>query len=619
MTDLKTKKVNYTERDYAGLKNNIVEKLIKYYYGDKYTDFNDSSIGGMLIDMAAYVGDQLNYYIDYNTNQILNPTTRKNAIAYARLRGYQPRASYSSAGVAKITIEVPATGDPGSKTPNTDYCPTIQSKTKIGSNLDGTKIYETVEDVNFAELSDYQSDRKTTVVVSEVDGNNLPTKFSITKEVPVISGESKTFTYTFNTAVKYAKLQMPSNKVSEIISVVDSNSNNWYEVESLAQDTIFSSTENKRPTALETPYLMKLLKTSKKFEVEIDENNLTYLVFGPGTETVSDEEIIPSAENVMKGIQNNIDVAISPENFLKTQNFGEAPHDTTLTITYRESNGYNDNALAGELTQLKNIKWSWPIDINLLNATLYKETKSSTSITNEFPITGGRTSETAKEIKENADNSIFAQKRCVTKNDYIIRSLMMPSKFGSISKVYAEKAKSYIMRNNEAPENNKYLSDDIVIHILSYDTDGKLANANNETKENLRTYLSQYRMLSDTIHIVDGKIVNMGIDYKISVKSSFNKMVVMNNTINKLIEYFDITKRGFNQEIILSDLYELINSTEGVLNVPVINLIPKYGNNYSNNYVSFKELIFEGIVYPPDDVSIYEIKYPKKDIYCQVI
>jgi len=429
----------------------------------------------------------------------------------------------------------------------------------------------------------------------------------------------KTFSYTFNNGEKYVKLQLPSNKVSEIIKVEDSDSNIWYEVESLAQETIFISEKNPNSTSEETPYLLKLLRTTKRFEVEIDENNMTYLLFGAGTESYTDEQLIPSPDNVLRGIENNIDVAISPENFLKAQTFGEAPHDTTLTIYYRESNGASDNSLSGEITDIKKIIYDWPIDTNILDSTIVKNIKKSVSLINNTPIVGAKSTEDVLEIKEKADASIFSQKRCVVKNDFIIRTLSLPSRYGSIAKVYVEKVNNYVTRKLDNDDKVVSVRHDIVIHVLSFDLNGKLTIANNDTKENLKTYLSQYRMLSDSIHIVNGKIVNFGIKFKIRVKNSYNKAATIVNVINKLSDFFNIKNINFNQMIVVSDIYELINNTNGVLNVSHLEFFPRYGGIYANNAVDFDDLMHDGIIYPPNDISIFELKYPKKDIIGQAI
>lgn len=607
MADIKNKNmVDYTKKDYANIKESLIN-MIKYYYGDKYTDFSETSIGDMLLDVSAYVGDLLTYNIDYNVNQLLNPTTRIGAISYAKLRGYKPRAAKSSSGLATFTITIPGDED----SPNLNYYPILYSGTQVRSNLDSDKIYELIEDIDFKVIDPKLNMYSIEITKSEVGGNIY---YIIQKKGKIVSGAAKTFSYTFTTPQKYMKLQIPSNKISEIIEVTDSLDNTWYQVDSLAQETIFTSEANTDDITKElTPNLVKIIKTSKRFEVEIDENNYTYLLFGAGTESQSDEELIPSPDNVLKGLE-NIDVAISPESFLKTTTFGEAPYNTTLTISYRESNGEIDNAKSTEVDTLSTVYLQFPVDESSLPES--NTVKKSLTVVNNEPIIGARSVETIEEIKLNSNIEMSAQKRCVIKEDFIIRALSLPEKYGLISKAYAEKAGIYLSRPIvESKYNIDAFKNDIVLHVLSSDSDNRLTIPNTDTKENLKKYLSQYRMISDNIHIVDGKIINFRIHFKIKTKDIYNKNSLVLQIINKLKDYFDISKWNFNDRIILSDVYELINSTKGVVNVSSLRFTSLAGeDNYSNYRVDFNDLEQDGIIHPPNDISIFELKYPKIDI-----
>ncbi len=607
MADIKNKSmVDYTKKDYTNIKESLIN-MVKYYYGDKYTDFSETSIGDMLLDVSAYVGDLLTYNIDYNVNQLLNPTTRIGAISYAKLRGYKPRAAKSSSGLATFTITVPGDEDG----PNLNYCPILYSGTQVKSNLNSDKIYELIEDIDFKIIDPKLNLHPIEITKSEVGGSIY---YIIQKKGKIVSGATKTFTYTFTTPQKYTKLQIPSNKISEIIEVTDSLNNTWYQVDSLAQETIFTSEANTDDDTKElTPNLIKIIKTSKRFEIEIDENNYTYLLFGAGTESQSDEELIPSPDNVLKGLE-SIDVAISPEFFLKTTTFGEAPYNTTLTISYRESNGETDNAKSTEIDTLSTVYMQFPVDESSLPES--NTVKKSLTVINTEPIIGARSVETIEEIKLNSNIEMSAQKRCVIKEDFIIRALSMPEKYGLISKAYAEKAGTYLSRPIiEGKYNIDAFKNDIVLHVLSSDSNNRLTIPNLDTKENLKKYLSQYRMISDNIHIVDGKIVNFRINFKIKTKDIYNKNSLVLQIINKLKDYFDISKWNFNDRIILSDIYELINSTKGVVNVSNLKFTSPAGeDNYSNYRVDFNDLEKDGIIYPPNDISIFELKYPNIDI-----
>lgn len=622
------KNVNYIGRDFSALRENI-QTYIKSYFGDTYKDFTEASPGEMLMEIPAYVGDVLAFYQDSMFNEIFEPKQRKNALNRAKLNGYKSTAAVSSTTMEDVFLVVPATGSVGSKTPDLNYCPLISSGLQI-STKNPSIIFETQEDINFSILETELNSDNFEVVIFATDGSDVPTHFLIKKSVRVLSGESKSFTQTVGNPQKYLKIQLPSETISEVISVVDSNDNKWYQVDSLAQDTVFIDQQNSEANDPElsaysgsVPYLLKLKKVPKRFEVVLDENNLTYLLFGAGTTTSNDEEIIPNPSNVgspFANVDNKYDYAVDPENFLRTNTFGEAPANTILTITYRDGGGLKTNVASKTITEVGNATYSFPVNESTLDSKKITDVKNSIKATNPSMALGGRSEESINTISYNSKASLNAQKRCVTKEDYIVRTYLLPPKFGSIAKVYIEKddltrqfeSDDVSTKAGLVPTSKNPLA--MNLFVLGYDSSKNLVSCPLALKRNIKTYLSQYRMTTDTINIVDGTVVNFKIYFELIAKKEENKKQVLMRAISALKTYFNIDNWSFNQPIVYSEVYRVLNDVAGVQSVPNVDIVNASGGDYSSKSVDFKSLTQRGIIYPTRDVSIFEIKFPNQDI-----
>lgn len=630
--DLVKKDVSYLGKDFPELRKNLIT-FIKSYFPEVYQDFTESSPGMMLLELAAYVGDVLGYYMDEQFSELfIDAKQRKSVISLAKLFGYRPKPSVASTVMVDIYLVVPATGTAGNKYPDSDYLPVISSGMKGYSNTSPQVIFETIEDINFAVdtgLGLSQGGIEKTIY--ETDSNDIPTKFLLKKQVQMVGAETKTFTQTIYDPQKYLKIQMSSDTVTEIVSVTDADDNSWYEVDTIAQDTIFIEQQNTLINDPElsvysgsVPYLLKLKKTPKRYEVSIDENNLTYLLFGAGTSNSNDEELIPTPDNV--GIptpinQNKYDVAIDPENFLRTKSFGESPANTTFTITYRDGGGVASNVPSETITTPGNATFTFPVSVNSLNAADISDLKNSLQINNPEPATGGRSAESIESIRNNAIANFKSQKRCVTKEDYIIRAYALPAKFGSVAKVYVEKddsAREISEDNTQMTEEGKVIHpvDPLALnmYVLGYNSSKQLTTASLALKRNLKSYLSQYRMITDTVNIVDGTIINVQVLFQIITPVKPNKNQVLARCINALKDYFHVDKWNFNQPIVYSEIYNVLNNVKDVQSVPSVKIVNIAGNGYSNTRVDLDGLTFKGIIYPPRTVAIFNVKYPDKDI-----
>jgi len=611
------KEVKYLGRDFGDFREGLID-FAKNYFPDTYNDFNETSPGMMFMEMGAYVGDVLSYYTDYQLKESLLSAAqeRSNILDIANSLGYKAKATGPAHVELSVYLWVPATGSTGAKVPNMNYALTIPQGMEVSGDETGI-TFTTLEDANFANTGS----AKTDVTVFSLSGTD-PDAFLIKTKVKAISGQSETETYTPTQATKFDKFKLDANDVIAIESVIDSDSNVWYEVPYLAQDTIFEQVSNKAsvdPTTAadsdDSPYLLKLRRTARRFTTRINKDNYTELNFGAGVSTSPDDLIVPNPStigNVLEiGNAAQIDVSFDPANMMHTRAYGQAPAQA-LTIKYLRGGGIASNVTSGALNKILNKTIN--LDEDGLDSSVVTTVKDSIAITNESPATGGRSAETNEEIRQNALGAYASQNRAVTKEDYISRVYAMPPKFGSIAKAYV--ASDDKISNSSEP-NPLALN----LYVLSYDNSNNLATTNTTVKKNLQTYLSQYRILTDGINIKNGFPINIGIDFEIVVLPSFNGKQVLAQTIDMVKKYFAIDKWQFNQPIMIGDLASKMSVVEGVQAVSKIEIKnnASIDSGYSGNSYNIGSATINNVVYPSQDPCIFEIKYPDKDIRGKIV
>ena len=636
------KEVNYLGRDFSDIRENLIE-FAKNYFPNTYNDFNEASPGMMFVEMASYVGDILNYYVDNQFRETLihYAEERKNVLAIAQSYGYKPKLATPATVELTFTVDVPAKVVGSEYKPNLDYAGKLEANSTFVSN-NGTE-FTLLDDVNFKVSSSLD---RMDVELLEPTSGNVPTDFRLTKKGLAISGIRESETFSFTTAKEFDKLVLSNDKVTEIVSVVDSNQNTWYQVPFLAQDTVFDSIENTSlndPTYSEyqndTPYMLRLIKTPRRFTTYVRDDNKMELRFGSGISDNADEEIIPNPDNVGSRLGvgiSRLDESFDPSNFLKTRTFGLAPSNTTLTVTYNYGGAISHNVPSNTITSFS--RKTYTINTTGLNSTLQTASEASLTVTNERPASGGSSTETLDQIKQNAVAYFNAQNRAVTRQDYITRVYSLPQKYGNI-------AKAFIVQDEQLETtgqlqvidgqiiDTRYANSNTIpnplamnMYVLGYNVDKKLVQLNQAVKQNLKTYLSQYRILTDAINIKDGYIINIGVKFNIIVKRGFNKNDVLFRAIQKVKQFFAPDKWQINQPIILSDLAYQISLVEGV-----VSLVPPQTNNpnkdlilienkhrtsdgYSGNVYDIRSASKDGVIYPSLDPSIFELKYPNTDI-----
>jgi hypothetical protein len=659
------KDIKYLNKDFSAFKDNLVE-FAKTYFPKTNTDFTEASPGMMFIEMASYVGDVLSYYVDdtFKESLITTAEDQENVIALAQFLGYKPKVTAPATTTLEIYQVAPSIGTGLANTIDSKYLLRIKQGMVVESKNDSIKFITTdvidFSDSNNREITIYQRDANT----------GDPTLYLIKKYVQAISAIPEEDTFEFGSYEQFANIVLENTNIIEIYDVRDSNGNKYYEVPYLAQEMVFldyPNTSLNDPDLVQfkdtVPYIIKTLKTPRRFVAKVNSDFTTTIQFGAGNPNTEEENLIPNFKNVGLGLPNSIsrlEASFDPTNFLKTKSYGISPSNTTITVKYYTGGGVSSNIEAGQLSNITSIEFDNDYaDLNTAQIGTYNSLKNSIAVTNKIPATGGRGAETIEEIRQNALGNFGAQNRAVTSKDYQIRALSMPAKYGAISKCYAtadgkldNNSPSSILASpnvlqeftdlvmdfvnksdNEEPtrasvtsditqfligktsnENEKNNPFAINLYMLGLDNFGKLTPVNRAVKENLKTYLNEYKILTDGVNFSDGFIINIGVEFEVICERNDNKSEVVTKCILELQKYFNIDNWSFNQTINLSELEVLIANVDGVRSVPKLQITNKCGGRHSPNSYNIATATKNKVVYPSLDPSIFELKFPNSDI-----
>ena len=645
-----SKEVRYLNKDFSQFRENLIN-FAKYYYPNTYKDFSDASPGMMFIEMASYVGDVLSYYTDYTFKEglLYNTTERKNIIALAKYLGYTTSPARGATGQIDVFQICPSTTDTdGNYVPDEQYTLNIKENMQVSNNVGAAFL--TSEPVNFA-VNTELSPRITTVY--ERDDTNVPTFFLLQKKANIRSGKIVNRTFSVNSMQSFLNLYLDETNVLEVISIVDSDNNEWHQVDFLAQEMILTDVPNNdtfegnlsqyRGTV---PYILNYLKTSRRFTVNVDENSKTFIQFGAGIDGFADEIINLSSQQIGVGLSNinNLNLSLDPSNFLKNDTYGLAPQNTNLTVTYTVGGGFESNSPSNSVINIDSANMDNSVD-GLLpeESSLLNTVKTSLRVNNEGATVGGAGPESNEGIRLNAIATFAAQNRIVTQDDYLARVYALSPKYGSIAKAQVITYNSLNVNqnqiltgtineqnvatviNNDTQNYFRKISFDrsnpfaINLYVLSFDENKKLTQVNDALTTNLLTYLRRYRMLTDGINIIDGYIINIGVEFVITVYKGYNKKDVLKNTITSVQNFFEIDKWEFSQAINLSSLKLEIAKVDGVqtvVSLNIINLTPLTTNGgvYSSVEYDISASTKNDMVFSSIDPSIFEVRYKDKDI-----
>ena len=606
------KAVTYLDKNYSQLKQQLIE-FAKIYYPDTANDFSEGSPGMMFLEMAAYVGDVLSFYTDTQVQETMleYAQERENLFALAYNLGYRPNITNASAVTLDITQTIPA----GASGPDYRYAFTLQRGSVFSPSNNSGVEYLTQDDIDFNFSSSFDPTEITIFSINTV--TNQPIKYLLKKSVKAISAKRKTKTFNVGAPERFLKLELNDTNIINIDSIVDDNGNSYTEVPYLAQETVFDEVKNtatNNPNLAQyngqTPYLLKLKKVPKRYTTRFKANNNLELQFGSGISDSADEEIIPNPDNVGLGVNDGrsmLDFAYDPSNFMYTKAYGDVPRNTTLTVTYLQGGGIIANSPANSITR----KGTLLTQVNTAGINISDQINSLTVI-NPNPANGGGPGDTNEDIRLNAAANFNSQQRTVTKDDYIFRSLVMPPKFGKVAKAYIIQDDQISVETSRRIANPNALN----LHILGYDINKNLTTLNLAAKENLSTYLEQYRMLTDAINIKDAYVVNLGLDFEITTFKNYNNDEVISNCIKLLREYFNIDRWEVNQPIIISEVSNTISQVEGVQTLESVKFNNKFGEilGYSKYKYDLDQATVNGVIYPSLDPTIFEIKNINSDI-----
>lgn len=601
------KQINYINRDFNDFKL-ALQNFAKAYFPLNYNDFTDADPGTMFMEMASYVGDVLSFYQDTQINEVLpNYANEKpNLMALAYSRGYRPKVTNASSVDLDLFQLVPVSFNGVSYSPNFDYTLTIGSNTIVTSNLTG-QTFLTQNLVNFGFSSSID---QTQVTVYQVDGSGNPVYYLLKKSTKAISGTIKSQDFSFDTPERFPTITLNDSNIIGILDVTDSDGNSWTEVPYLAQETVFDEIVNNdyrlpinHANRVDVPYLLRLKKVPRRFVTRFRADDLMELKFGSGVSSNSDEEIIPNSNNVGMGLSDGIsklNMAFDPSNFLYTKTYGLAPSNTTLTVRYLVGGGVTSNVPSNDITIID--KTNTTFNTNLPQIVM-NTVVDSLAVNNPIAAVGGKDGDSIDDLRNNTISAFSTQLRAVTKDDYIVRSLSLPSKYGSVAKVY-------ITQDSRDSSNPLSLS----LYLLTFDSNKNLVPGSITFKENLKTYLSQFRMINDTLNIKDGYVVNIGVNFDIIVTPGNNNKEILLSCIAVVKDYFNIDKWQINQPIILSEIYNKISQTKGVQSVSKVEIVNKFGDVYSAFGYDIQGATRNGIIYPSLDPCIFELKFPDNDI-----
>ena len=604
-----SKNISYLNKDFSDFKSTLIN-YAKSYFPTAYNDFSEASPGLMFIEMASYVGDVLSFYVDtqLQENFLLYTKEKSNAIALAYSLGYRPKVSYASHVELEISQLVPAITDilTGTQIPNPDFCMVLPANTPI-SSISGVQFI-ILDEVDFSTTSNRE--------VSFFSNSN----FLLIKKVKAISAEVKTVTHNFGlTPTKFNSFTINDEKILQVLEVTDSATNKWYEVPYLAQENIINKTVNSSSNIDGVNYILSYTKTPRRYVTRLDSDGTLEIQFGAGVRSDADTILLPNPNDAALGTVQDIYDPFNTYNkaaIFVTREYGLAPTGI-FTIKYLVGGGVSSNVESNTI-----VRKDFTINDITFKGSITQQNKNdyfdTLTITNPSPASGGRDSDTVEEIRQNTLHAFTAQNRAVTKQDYMSRILSMDSDFGSVAKVYiSQDAQLSPNSGNDRLLDNNPLA--ISAYVLAYNVNKNIILASTTLKNNIKTHLSEYKLLTDSINIKNAYYINIGVNFDITVATGYNNRDVITSCLIALKEHFNISNWQINQPIILSDVNSLLLQVKGVQSVVNVEISNKQGGNYSLYGYDVKGATKNGVIYPSLDPAIFEVRYPDIDIQGRVI
>ena len=585
--------IKYTSRDFESIRRDL-ENFAKRYYSDTYKDFNKASFGSLMLDTVAYVGDILSFYLDYQVNESFldSAVEYNNVVRLARQLGYKLQTSPSSYGLLTFYVEIPATST--GLGPDSSLVPVLEAGSTFSST--GGGFYTLLEDVDFA------AENNQVVVGTANSATGEPLTYVIRAQGRTVSGRSTVQTFTIGDFVRFRKIKLGASNISDIISVVDAEGNEYFEVESLSQNIIYRAVRNTTATRSTVPNILKAVPVARRFVVETA-NRETSILFGYGSNSneLSNPVVDPSEVLLQLNGRDYITALdFDPTKLISTDKFGIGPSDTTLTVSYRFNTTRDVNAAVDTITKVEVPRVKFASQGTLALASR-QAVVQSLEVTNEEQFVGSVALPSSEEIRHRAFGHFATQSRAVTGRDYQALCYGMPARFGMIKRVAVNKDVDEFKRN-------------VNIYVISENNTGKLTVANSTLKTNLKSWVSQYKMISDTVDILDAEIVNFGIKYEVMISIDANRFDTINECNRALTQLF-AAKHDIGEPIMISDIYRKLQRVAGVIDTTSVEIDLKSGGAYSESNYNFEAaLSSDGRSILAETNIIFELKYPSIDI-----
>jgi hypothetical protein len=595
---------NYLARDFEGFRSELL-KYAKLYFPDQIQDFSEASVGGMLVDLVAYVGDSTAFYMDHQFNEMGLDTAveRRNVERLVRLAGVKIRGASPAYADIGFSFTVDASLGSNGYIPNTSQLPILRAGTRFSSNTGIS--FSLRSDIDFAERDEF-GNLVCTYVTNTTDSSGNPTSFTVTRIGICESGEVSEETFTFGsdpTPFKTITLSKPN--VSDIVLVVDSEGNEYYEVDSLAQDTAFKSIENYNSDSSQVENAIAVVPAPYRFITRSDsDTGIATIVFGSGRSDTLDNDILPDPSEVSLPLFGDkktfTRVAIDPNSMLGSKSLGVTPINTSIRVRYRNGGGISHNVSPGTIRVVSNLVTKFNPAISPSKSSTIR---ASISVNNESAAQGGENAPTIEELRSVALSVRNSQNRVVSKEDLIARVFLMPTNFGRAFRVG-------IQPNPVNPLSS-------LLYVVSRDANGNLTQSPDTLKRNISTYLNEFRVISDAFDILDAKIVNIGFNYNVSIDPREDKSGIITRINNSIIEYLSLVNMQIDGGIQISDIINLVLNQDGVINLESYTFTSLSGDIDDRSYSIFSinpsTSIRRGVISPPLG-GIFEVKYPDFDI-----
>ena len=593
---------SYLAKDYSSLRSDLLQHA-RIFYPDRIQDFSESSVGGLFLDMAASVGDTLTYYLDHQFKELSwsDAIETRNIERHIRNAGVKIGVASPANVVLTFLVEVPAKLDNGAYVPDMDFAPKILATTEVKSTAD--IVFSTAEDLDMGERN--SSGNILAEITNGSLANGIPTSFILSRTVNATSGLIATESFTIeDTFIPYRTITLTNPNVSEILSITDQDGNEYYEVDSLTQDTAYKALKNFGNDADAVPKVYTPVAAPRRFMVSVGiSDKRTTMMFGGGDETMSTEDAIPDPSKFALPLYGSTSItrfSIDPKSLLKSKTLGVAPRNTIITVRYRYGGGSGHNVAPNSIRKIKTLRTSFPANASPGGAA---SVRSTAEVINSLAATGGSNAPTIDEMRALIPAARNSQQRIVTKEDLLARVFSIPTMFGRVEKAGLR----------PSPVNPM----SIILYIASKNANEILVQSSDTLKKNLSNYLNEFRLISDAVDILDCSVVDYTVTVKIVVVPNSNPADVASQVRTNISTVLNTKNFTVDQPIVLSDITLAVINTPGVLSLTDVVFNSK---KVSPLAVEFDFILntSRGIVIPPPG-GVFELTNPDTDIIVAVV